>query len=547
MELSLFLKKYNGKNKLPLSEHHAQEVEASRAVQVHTTGARPRYYSHGRLVTPETYDSDFDLLFSQRILNRHPNEAEGHYNWRLSVYAPVAKELYDKFMSLCKGSILQPNNYSITADENTTKYIADVKIQHELSDIIEFTMENPYGYMGVIIEGELDMNEEPRPDIALIEADDIIMKDHDSIAFEYEDRIYYVNREIQAEIINPKTGEYIEYVHNFGVVPVWKYENSFLQPFQFWSDLLVRNMNDDEAITKHYSYPKVQQVLSECPVCLGQKRIVDTTAPPLEDGFPVMRECSSCRGSGYITNNPGDYITVAEETIQRNGGNMPDYVKFITPDIGIPQFHMDRWQLFYGRVEQSLYLRQATTAAQSGDAKKEDRKDQYIFLQTISNFVFEQFEKALMFIGMYVNNTNVPVPIYINMPKQFDLMSDADLVNEMADIQKKTDDAQTLGELNLAVNNKIFRDNALQKRISDVLYYADTLYGISGEALKLKYLSGIYSDAEKILHEKGYKLLVNMARDMGEQEFMLMETSQLIARLNAEVANITPQGIYAQP
>jgi len=547
MELSQFIKKYNAKNKLPLPERHAQEVEASRAVQIHSTGARPSYYSQNLLVVPETYQQKFDMMFKQRLLNRHPNEADGHYNWRLSVYAPVAKELFDKFLNMCKGSILQPNNFSINADEATMQYLSDTKIHHELSEMIEFIMENPYGYFAVIIEGEREMNEEPEPEMVCIPAENILMRDKDSVAFTYEGNIYYLNEFIQAEITNIKTGEYIEYQHNFDDTPCWKYHNSFMQPFQFWADLLVRNMNDDEAVTKHYSYPKIQQVLSECPTCLGQKRILDTTAPPLENGAPVLRECTSCRGSGYITNNPGDYITVAEETIQRNGGTMPDYVRFITPDIGIPEFHLKRWQVFYQRTEQSLFLRPVNEGVQSGEAKQEDRKDQYIFLQSISNFLFEQVEKGLKYISMYVNVSNEPGPISVVMPKQFDLMSDSDLVNEFADLQKKTDDPQTLGELNLAVNNKVFRDNSLQKRISDVLYFADTLYGISGEALKMKYLSGIYTDAEKILHEKGYKLLVNMARDMGEEAFLSMETSALINRLNEAVASIVPQTIYAEP
>jgi hypothetical protein len=229
----------------------------------------------------------------------------------------------------------------------------------------------------------------------------------------------------------------------------------------------------------------------------------------------------------------------------KNGGNMPDYAKFITPDIGIPEFHMKRWQIFYERVEQSLYLRQVNGGVQSGDAKKEDRKDQYYFLQSISNFVFEQYAKGLRYVAMYLNPNGVPVPVTIVMPKQFDLMSDSDLVNEMAGLQAKTDDAQTLGEINYMVNTKIFRDDPLQKKISDVLYFADVLYGISGDALRLKYLSGIYTDTDKIIHEKGYKILVNIAKQMTQQAFVDAEINTLIDRLMTEAEAMAPPTIYA--
>lgn len=544
MELSTFVSKYKNKNKLPLPENHGQAVEASNAIKIHAEGARPQYYVNNLLVTPETFKPKYRDLFATRLLNRHPNEAQGHYNWRLSVYSPVSKELFDKFMHLCKGAILQPNNYTIQADDNTMAWMMDETPHDTLEDILDFAMQNPKGYMAVIHEGEVEVNEQAKPEIVCIEAEDVLMYDYESFAFKYEGRIFFLNATTQYEI-DLKKGTYIEYVHNFGEMPVWDIENSYTQPFQFWSDLLVRNMNDDEAVTKHYSYPKVQQVESSCPRCLGQKKITDPNCTNMSDPMSCLIDCSDCNGRGYITNNPGDYITIAEETIIKNGGNMPDYAKFITPDVGIPEFHMKRWQTFYERVEQSLYLRQVTTGVQSGDAKKEDRKDQYFFLQSVSNFIFENYRKGLKYVQMYLNPTGVPVPITIIMPKQFDLMSDSDLVNEMANLQAKTDDAQTLGEINYMVNSKIFRDDPLQKKISDVLYFADVLYGISGDALRLKYISGIYTDTDKIIHEKGYKILVNIAKDMTQDVFVEADINTLIQRLIAQVQTMLPQGVYS--
>lgn len=538
---------------MPLPERHEQSIEAANAVQIHANGARPAFYASGgtnllgsnkgAYIKPETYNPKYDTLFKTRLLNRHPNESNELYNWRLSVYSPVSKELFDKFMVLCKGAILQPNNYSIYADDRTLKYVQEEDMHDVLSDMIEFIMKNPVGYMAVIHEGEVEANEETKPEIVMIPAEDLIMYDDESAAFRYEGRVFYVNDTLQVEY-NEKTNEAITYPHNIGKKPFWGVESTYTQPYQFWSDMLVRNMNDDEAMTKWYSYPKIQQVESVCPKCQGQKLLVDPDMPDGASPVNYMIECQKCDGKGTVSNNPGEYMTISEETLMKMNGNMPEYAKFITPDVGIPKFHMERWQSFYTRVEQSLYLRQATTAAQSGDAKKEDRKDQYYFLQDVSNFIFYNLHKGLYYISKYLNPTGVEIPVTIIMPKQFDLMSDNDLVNELANLQAKTDDAQTLGEINYMVNSKIFRDEPLQKKISEVLYYADTLYGVSGAALRAKYLSGIYTDTDKIIHEKGYKLLVNIAKRMTPEVFVQTDVDTLSFMLTEAVADITPPGIY---
>ena len=183
-------------------------------------------------------------------------------------------------------------------------------------------------------------------------------------------------------------------------------------------------------------------------------------------------------------------------------------------------------------------------SVQSGEAKQEDRKDQYYFMQSISNFLFSQVKKALQVVSQYLNPTKPSQPLYVIAPKQFDLMSDSDLVNEFANLQAKTDDSQTLSELSYMVNSKIFRDDKVQKKINEVLYYADVLYGVSGNALRTKLLSGVYSDLDKVIHEKGYKLLVRMSKQMTEDVFIQTETDALIQGLTELAQAELPTGIY---
>lgn len=545
MEFAQFLKAHQSKRTLPLPEGHGQRVEACLAVQIHTTGARPAYDSSRGWIKPETYHKKYDDLFATRLLNRHPNESPSHYNWRKSVYSPVSKELYDKFINLCRGSILQPNNFSISGDDLLMGWVAAQNLNHEIGELMAFILQNPVGYIAVIPEGEYSSNESPEVEIVAVSCEDILMDDGESVAFKYEGRIYFVDRTAVYEI---QGKEVITKPHNFNELPVWVYHNSFLQPYQFWSDSLVRNMNDDEAMVKHYSYPIVQVVEQECTACQGQKEIIDTTAvgyDPADHSTFHKVTCSACNGKGTISRNPGDFYTISEETLARNGGTMQDMAKFITPDVGIPEYHLKRWQTFYERVEASLHLRVVQDGTQSGEAKREDRKDQYYFLQTVSAFVFAQLRRALRYVAGYLSPTGAG-PVFVVEPKQFDLMSDSDLVNEFAMLQTKTDDSQTLSELAYVVNSKVFRDDPVQKKISEVLYYADDLYGVAGAALRQKILSGVYSQADITLHEKGYKLLVRMADEMTAEVFAQMPVRELAARLLDAVQAVVPVGIYTQ-
>lgn len=137
---------------MPLHPDHKRDVEACLAVQIHTTGARPSYNTNQGFIIPETYHEKFDNLFKNRLLNRHPNETPSMYEWRKSIFSPVAKEIYEKFMNSCKGSILNVNAYSITADANTTTAIITKPV--ELPNILEFICQNPVGYIGVLLEAK---------------------------------------------------------------------------------------------------------------------------------------------------------------------------------------------------------------------------------------------------------------------------------------------------------------------------------------------------------------------------------------------------------
>lgn len=547
MDFTTFYTGYQKKRKtFPLPADIKERVEDCLSVTVHTTGARPSFKTQGgKLVTYKSYNKKYDALFSERILNRHPNENEEHHNWRMSVYEPVAKELYDRFLTMCRGTILQPNNYQLITDDKTEKYIKQSYMYDTLYEGIPYVLENPYGLMAVIESDvhEKDETTELKPKIIFVKVEDIIMLDDESCAFKYQNRVYYINDTLQTVIDKNKT---YETVHNFGKCPYWQTTNNFMEPFVSWANLTVRNMNDDEAMTKHYSYPIKQLVLPKCKAkgCVDGI-IVDST----DKLHPKRTKCGECKGLGTMTTNPGDVYSIPESLVYKNGGTMHDMAKFITPDSSIPKYHLERWLVFYDKTEKSLCLNKKINATESGDAKREDRKDQYFYLMAISNFLFENIKKGLYFMSAYLNynqstKTFEGQEIILVPPKQFELMTDSDLIAEFADIQNKTDDIMLLSEMQYVINRRIWRTDKVQLKISEILYYHDPLYGLAGNALKSKLLSGSYTDVDKLMHDKGPKILLILSNEMGAVDFVNATMTTLLEKLNSKIAELVPKTIY---
>ncbi len=546
MDFNKFLELKNGKKVMPLYPDHKRDIEACRAVQIHTSGARPSFVTtQGAYIVPESYNKKYDDLFKNRLLNRHPNETPSMYEWRKSIFSPVAKEIYNKFENSFIGSVLNRNSFSISADELTMKALENKELK--LAEIFTFIVNNPVGYIGTILEAkEHSKSEYNVPEIVCISCEDIIMYDYQSIAFYYEGHIYFIDDKEQYTI--SKNGETYVNPHNIGKMTIDREVNSFLQPYQNWSDLLCRNLSDDEAMVKNYSYPFVQIVENDCLPCAGSGRIADPNfnQNDYDPNNPNAGQinCTACNGKGTTSHNPGEFLTISEETLARNGGTMQDLAKFITPDVGIPEYHLKRWKEFYHLCESSLHIKSVIEGVQSGDAKKEDRKDQYYFYQSISNYLFNIVRKNLTQISRIVNLNKSSSEVYVSEPKQFDIMSDSDLLNDFSSLQAKTDDSQTLSELNYMINSKLYKDDKVQLKINEVMYLVDPLFGIAGNALRAKLLSGVYTDKDKVIHEKGYLVLKSMAKEMMPEVFIESEINQLVSIFDERINALVPQGIY---
>ena len=94
------------------------------------------------------------------------------------------------------------------------------------------------------------------------------------------------------------------------------------------------------------------------------------------------------------------------------------------------------------------------------------------------------------------------------------------------------------------INSKLYKDDKVQLKINEVMYLMDPLFGIAGNALRAKLLSGVYTDKDKVIHEKGYLVLKSMAKEMMPEVFVQSDINELVSIFDERINALIPQGIY---
>ena len=70
------------------------------------------------------YGEDYQYLFDNFLLSRHPREDSATRNWRYSQYRPMTKAPFGQITEVVTGAIFQSSNYSLQlVDETDDAYI----------------------------------------------------------------------------------------------------------------------------------------------------------------------------------------------------------------------------------------------------------------------------------------------------------------------------------------------------------------------------------------------------------------------------------------
>lgn len=570
-DFSQLLQAVNNKT-LPQPADYKRWVEASDRVSIHAKGIRPRFVSPRAnskgeytgatyTVTPANYESRYQYLFDDYILNRHPNESWESYNWRLSTFPIIAQEIYLNAKNQILGAIFQTSHYTIKANnEKDQAYLDSIEFSDLLTeDIPDFIFTDPHGLIAIVETHNtpFDSTESAAPGVELVESRHIKYYEEDTaILFKSSKQLkgknllYYIDTTWCVKLIETEKDKYTVlsyYAHGFEELPVIENCSNFFQAYVSWADMLARNLSDDEMIAKNASYPIREIITSVCTTCMGGKKIPDP-----EKGPGNFLPCPECGGKGVHSINPGEDIMTPEPDKNDNRPQI-DRVKHYNPDISINQFSFDRWQKIYDFGMRSMHLK-FVEQAQSGEAKAIDREQLYYLLVNVTTKLFGIAEKAMRYILGYLNVTNVDGVIKhdfkaytIDPPTQFQIKTETDLQGEYtALITGQADLMARRQKLDEYMKKVCFGDNVALKKWEIVKRW-DWLYGMNDEELNTRKLLGSAGTNDFIRHDHIDSLLSEITMDKGDQWLTDADYRTIMKELDALVAPYLVAGPIAIP
>lgn len=536
MEFQELFARLNDGKLAPPTEKRKWE-EACDRISIHAKGIRPQFVKPSRkkgggaLVVPANYEERYQYLFDNYILNRHPNEQEEHYQFRLSVYPLLAQEVYLRGKEQIGGSIFQASQYTIAAnDRPDQEYLDGIDFEKRVkNEFFEHMLTDPFGKFAIVEQhfGEFGSDESAIPDIEIVESRYILYYEPKQCMLFRAQRtvngkklLYYLDKQYCVKLLQTeeRKKEYsilTAYEHGLGMLPVVNNDKELFKSFVTWADLIARNFSDDEIVSKNNNHPHIQMVESVCNECMGQ-RVKSYTCEDCEGG---MREenCRSCSGRGTISVNPGEVHVIRESEFRPGELNgvqgMMDRIKFINPDVSISRNSFDRCWKIYEAGLRSLHLKY-TEENQSGVAKAIDREQLYLLISNCSTHIFELTDKMLRFLFGYLQmEMGTHKPYTIEQPTQFQIKTEADVQQEIialkdADIsvrRQKTDEYMQI----------VYSGNQVELKKWNIVKVWDSLYCMTNEELNSRQTLGSAEVKDFVKHDKVEVLLNNIILDKG--------------------------------
>lgn len=532
-------------------------VEESDRINLHAKGIRPKFknprinakYSTNGWIVPANYEERYQYVFDNYILNRHPNEMDEHYQWRLATYPIIAHEVYLKINQQILGSIFQNNQYTLNiVNDKVREWCDKVEFNKVLTESIPDFIFREYGGLIVINEGHIEefaSDEAALPVLQYVEPKDVVYLSSDELIFIQGDLYFYIDKTETTKIkVDKKAKKYTilaTYSHGFGELPVFQNKSQFFKPFTTWADLIGRNVSDDEVIAKNASYPHKQVVEPVCKQCAGRGY------EDVECSTGICQEtCTVCSGKGTISINPGE-VHVIPEREPNDPRPMPEMVKFISPDISINEFSLKRWQLMYDKGMSSMHCK-LIDSAQSGEAKAKDRENFYFLVSSISNYIFDTADFILRIVSKYLHVQNVDGEIQhvesynaLQRPQQFAIKTEYDLQSEYLQLTEKNADISIRRERLDHFAEKAYSGNNTSMRRHEVKKLFDWLYGMTDAELTNRKLLGTAGTKDFIKHDMADYIMNVIIQDKGEEWFVDSPIATVLDLMNTTVEPHLPQ------
>jgi len=515
-------------------------------MSLHISGACPRYMQGERWVVPHNYfGEEYQYIFDNFILNRHPRESQTTRWWRYSQYKPLTKAPFGLIIEIISAAMFQDSNYAIVLNnENDNEYILS-KAFNEYTLIqyfqwmIQNIMEDPNGFF-ITVPKEPYYNTTTKyiePDIWFINSKDIIFKSKDEIIFKRDGIVWVVNRYAFFRFENdPKSGWVMMdnaqggyYTHGFGYLPiniaggVWNTQgffDSWIGKGKPIADEFATAKSSDQLVDKEASHPFITIAQVDCPECdnhCGYKQIGDPDCPD----ECTLEKCDVCGGTGHVSQNPGERLEAPPELM----GN--DLIKITNPDVAINKYLFEKSNILFDQIIDSLNLKRAEDR-QSGVAKAIDQERLYQFIQKISNDIFMRiiYNTIRDIVGYrnikVVDGVNVPdtYEFVVISPTQFHIKTAADLLEDYTKGMEANIPAFIRADLMKDYVAKQFSGNRVMQKKSNLIIEMDYLSVYNTDEKE-----GMLLINEVTLYDLQYSvhlpnMLDEVIRDKGDQWFL---------------------------
>jgi hypothetical protein len=519
-------------------------------ISLHTTGACPRFRdaASGRLVTPAGFfGNEYQYLFDNYLLNRHPRESDATRNWRYSQYRPLTKAPFGQITEIVTGAIFQDSNYMLEVqDKEDDAYVwgnhfSGYDIAGYFSNIgFRNMVEDPNGVFLRIPAAPCTQQSSSKVavDIWFVNTKDMVLFTPTDLVFKHDGYAWWVNEQTiwRFAYKADKKQYYLAaddadgyYAHMLGRLPItiaggeWNtqgYYDSYFSKAKAAADDFVSAYSAAQLVDKEASHPFIVEASTDCSDCSGQGHIQKacTDCP----GGVELATCNTCSGSGQVSRNPGQHIIIPHDKL-KDGTPL----QIINPDVSINSHHRDVCAQIMQLMTDALHLNK-TSEAQSGVAKAIDQERLYKFISTIANHVFDKIlHDTLRDIIAYRNVVNIDgqvhpatFPFRLVKPTQFRIKTSTDLLTEYNEGTRAGMPVFIRQRMAMDFVDKQYSGDELMKKKAQVVAELDTLSVLStSEILDLRAATAITNE-EMIYSRKLPQVLDAMIREKGSHWFL---------------------------
>lgn len=520
-------------------------------MSLHIAGASPRYKPLGNRQSwcepPNYFGEEYQRIFTDRLLSRHPREGDDTFNYRLSQYRPLTQTPFLQVIQMLTAAIFQDSNYAIEIpDEEDRKYIWDNNFEgYDLigwvkNICVKSDMEDPNGII-VRIPAKSWKDQDPggKTEVLVwyVMVKDIIYIDHDEVLFKRGKHGYLITDKVIWRFTADDNGDYYlhgedvdgYYAHLFGRLPItvgggiWNtkgYFDSYLVKAKAIADDYVSTYSASVLVDKEASHPFIIQSEPTCNYCDGTGKETVECEDCGDAGIEQV-SCHVCHGKGTISNNPGERILVPVEEMDK------DHIRIVNPDTTINSYHKKKVDSLYNQMLDALNLWK-TDQAQSGAAKAIDQERRYLDISDISNHVFDKIlYDTITDIIAYRNVTSVEGRVMptvydfqIVKPTQFQLKTSNDLLAEYAEGVKAGLPVFVRSKMSRDFIDKQYNGDIVMKKKAEVMDAIDLLYGYTRQEQQVLLLSGgcTREDIQKSVQLP--KIIESLIREKSEKWFV---------------------------